>query len=254
MPEVRLIPLGVGDAFSARHYTTCLALGVDDSWLLIDCPHPVRKMWREGSLSALGEPFDLDRVVGVAITHLHADHASGLEDFAYFNYFILKRRPLWLAHPEVSAKLWDGLLSAGMGRMRLTPDGVPIRKQLDDYVDLIPLSTSEAVEFGPFSIECRATMHSIPTTAFRIKAAERTFAFSADSAFDPTLIDWLSPADLIVHEATTFAESPVHTPYARLAELPEDLRARMRLSHLPDDFDAASSVIETLKEGRCYPV
>ena len=44
MPEVRLIPLGVGDAFSARHYTTCLALGVDDSWLLIDCPHPVRKM------------------------------------------------------------------------------------------------------------------------------------------------------------------------------------------------------------------
>ncbi len=254
MPEVRLIPLGVGDAFSARHYTTCLALGVDDSWLLIDCPHPVRKMWREGSLSALGEPLDLDRVVGVAITHLHADHASGLEDFAYFNFFVLKRRPLWLAHPDVSAKLWDGLLSAGMGRMRLSPDGVATRKQLDDYVDLIPLNTSNPVEFGPFSIECRSTMHSIPTTAFRIKVAGRTFAFSADSAFDPTLIDWLSPADLIVHEATNLPESPLHTPYVRLAELPEDLRAKMRLSHLPDDFDATSSVIETLKEGRCYPV
>ena len=86
MPEVRLIPLGVGDAFTARHYTTCLALGVDDAWLLIDCPHPVRKMWREASLSALVEALDLDRVVGVAITHLHADHASGLEDFAYCNH------------------------------------------------------------------------------------------------------------------------------------------------------------------------
>ena len=27
----------------------------------------------------------------------------------------------------------------------------------------------------------------------------------ADSAYDPTLIDWLAPADLIVHEATTAA-------------------------------------------------
>ena len=254
MPEVRLIPLGVGDAFSARHYTTCMALGVDGSWLLIDCPHPVRKMWREASLSALGEPLDLDRVVGVAITHLHADHASGLEDFAYFNYFLLKRRPTWLAHPDVSAHLWDGLLSAGMGRTRLMPEGTSTRRKLGDYVDLIPLSTSKPVEFGPYSIECRPTRHSIPTTAFRIKVAGRTFAFSADTAHDTALIEWLGPADLIVHEATTLEESPVHTPYARLAALPEDLRIKMRLSHLPDDFDAASSAIETLQEGRCYRV
>jgi ribonuclease BN (tRNA processing enzyme) len=254
MPEVRLIPVGVGDAFTAHHYTTCLALGVDDAWLLIDCPHPIRKMWREASLSALGTPLDLDQVMGVAITHLHADHASGLEDFAYFNYFVLKRRPIWLAHPDISARLWDGLLSAGMGRTRLTPEGVSSRQKLSDYVDLIPLSMSKPVEFGPFSIECRSTLHSIPTTAFRIKAAGRTFAFSADSAYDPTLIDWLSPADLIVHEATTHTESSLHTPYIHLAALPEELRARMRLSHLPDNFDAASSVIEPLVEGRCYPV
>ena len=254
MPELKLIPLGVGDAFTAHHYTTCLALGVDDQWLLIDCPHPVRKMWREGSLAALGTPIDLDKVVGVAITHLHADHASGLEDFAYFNYFMLKRRPLWLAHPDVSLHLWTGLLSAGMGRTRMTAEGVSVRPQLSDYVDLIPLSITRAVDFGPFSIECRETMHSIPTTALKIQAAGRTFGFSADSAHDPGLIEWLNPADLIVHEATTLAESEVHTPYRHLAALPEELRAKMRLSHLPDNFDEASSVIEVLKEGRLYVV
>ena len=190
--------------------------------------------------------------MGVAITHLHADHASGLEDFAYFTYFGLKRRATWLAHPEISARLWDGLLSAGMGRSRVTSDGASIRRKLSDFVDLIALNTSKPIEFGPFSIECRPTLHSIPTTAFRIHAAGRTFAFSADSAYDPGLIEWLSPADLIVHEATTLAESHVHTPYIHLAALPEPLRARMRLSHLPDDFDAESSDIETLREGRCY--
>ena len=52
MSTVLLIPMGVGEAFTARHYTSCLALGMDDHWLLIDCPHPVRKMLREGSIAA----------------------------------------------------------------------------------------------------------------------------------------------------------------------------------------------------------
>ena len=61
MTTLRLIPLGVGEAFTARHYTSCLAIGADDDWMLIDCPHPVRKMLVEGS-NAAGIPLDLDRI------------------------------------------------------------------------------------------------------------------------------------------------------------------------------------------------
>ena len=46
----------------------------------------------------------------------------------------------------------------------------------------------------------------------------------------------------------------MHTPYEKLAALPESLRSKMRLTHLPDDFDADSSVIEPLREGRVYEV
>ena len=113
MNPVRLIPLGVGEAFTARHYTTCLALGVDDDWMLIDCSHPVRKMLREGSTAA-GIPLDLDRIHAVAVSHLHADHCCGLEDFGFYSYFVLGRRARLLMHPEVSARVWDGLLAAGM--------------------------------------------------------------------------------------------------------------------------------------------
>src|SRR4051812_14423853 len=105
MAEGPLGPLGVGDALFPTRYTACSALGGGGAWPLIACPPPVRKMWREASLSALGSPLDLDRIVGVAISHLHADHASGLEDFAYFTHFGLGRRATWLAHPEVSARL-----------------------------------------------------------------------------------------------------------------------------------------------------
>ena len=138
--------------------------------------------------------------------------------------------------------------------LQTKPDEPPARKQLHDYFELIELSSTRAVECGPFSIECRRTMHSVPTFALRITAGGRILGYSADTAYDPTLIEWLETADLIVHETTTMAHSGVHTPYEKLAALPEALRARMRLTHYPDDFDLESSVIEPLRQGRIYMV
>jgi ribonuclease BN (tRNA processing enzyme) len=253
MSMVRLIPLGVGEAFTARHYTSCLALGIDNDWLLIDCPHPVRKMLREGSTAA-GIPLDLDRIHAVAVSHLHADHCCGLEDFGYYSFLALGRRARLLMHPDVSSRLWHGLLAAGMEFAQESPAAPPVQRQLTDYFELIDLSPTEPVSCGPFSVECRRTIHGVPTTAFRIRAGGRTLGFSADTAYDPTLIDWLAPADLIVHEATTMLHSGVHTPYDKLAALPAELRTKIRLIHLPDDFDPESSLIEPLRQGQCYVV
>jgi ribonuclease BN (tRNA processing enzyme) len=255
MNSVVLIPLGVGGAFTARHYTSCLALGVDDQWLLIDCPHPVRKMLREGSSKAgLSQPLDLDQVIGAAVSHLHADHCCGLEDFGFYSFFVLGRRATLLMHPEASARLWNGLLAAGMEHDQSSPTSPPVQKQLSDYFQLIDLDPGRPVEYGPFSVECRRTIHGVPTFAFRITARGRTLGFSADTAYDPSLIEWLSAADLIVHEVTDLVHTGVHTPYEKLAALPEALRLKMRVTHYPDDFDVASSVVELLSEGRLYEV
>jgi ribonuclease BN (tRNA processing enzyme) len=150
--------------------------------------------------------------------------------------------------------MWDGLLAAGMDQTRVGPGTPPIARRFEDYFEHIPLSEAAPVAFGPFSLECRPTLHPIPTTAFRIRAAGRTLGFSADTAFDPGLVDWLAPCDLIVHEATTHAHTGVHTPYDRLAALPEALRRKMRLIHYPDGFEDEPRVIEPLREGVCYAV
>jgi ribonuclease BN (tRNA processing enzyme) len=251
MSTVRLIPLGVGEAFTARNYTTCLALGLDDEWLLLDCPHPIRKLLHDASQST-GIPLGLDRVVGCALSHLHADHASGLEDYGFFTFYCLGHRAKLLVHPEVSAGLWNGLLASGMGENRTAVAPEPVQRQLEDYFEILPLSTDGPVTFGPFSIECRPTIHAVPTTAFRITVGGRVLSFSADTAFDPTLIDWLTPGDLIIHEATDDRGSTLHTPYVQLATLPAELRKKMRLIHYSDNFDFAASVIEPLVQGRCY--
>jgi len=52
MAELRLLPLGVGDAFSVQHYSSCFVLETGGQWILVDCPHPIRKILREGSIAA----------------------------------------------------------------------------------------------------------------------------------------------------------------------------------------------------------
>ncbi len=250
MTGLQLLPLGVGDAFSARHYSTCFALHAAGSWLLIDCPHPIRKMMAEASASA-SVRLDIDNVSAVVLTHLHADHCSGLEIFAYYSRYMVGRSATLLAHPSVAEHLWDQHLSAGMRWSRQAADQAPVERRFEDYFQFMALSEKESVEVGPFTIRCRPTIHSVPTTALLIEGAGRTLGFSADTAYDPTLIDWLSSADLIVHESTT---GHMHTPYDRLAALPAELRARLRLIHYPDDFDHGQRAIELLSQGRCYPV
>ena len=98
MAGLRLLPLGIGNAFSAVSYSTCLALEADGCWLLIDCPHPIRKMMREASASAAVD-LDAAAVHAVVLTHLHADHVSGLEGLAYYHRFFLNRKLRLVAHP-----------------------------------------------------------------------------------------------------------------------------------------------------------
>lgn len=249
MSGLRLLPLGVGDAFTERYFTQCLAVESEGAWLLVDCPHPIRRMIREGA-AASGVDLDAGRIAGVALTHLHADHSSGLEGLAYYSFFHGRRRLRLIVHPDVAARLWEGHLAASMDQLMERVGEAPRPRRLDDYIEVIPVEEGGAASLGPFSIECRRTIHHIPTTAFRIRAGDRSLAVSGDTAFDPSLIEWLAAADLIIHETN----AGVHTPYERLAALPADLRRRMRLIHFPDDFDLAGSAIEPLQQGRVYPV
>jgi ribonuclease BN (tRNA processing enzyme) len=250
MSGLRVLVLGVGNAFSALHYSSCLALEAQQSWLLIDCPHPIRKILREAALPA-GLKLDVAQLAGVALTHLHADHASGLEGLGFYCRFVLERRMALLTHPLVSANLWEHNLAASMEWSTQEEGSAPVRRSLDEFFDLLPVTEARPRTFGPFTIHCRPTLHSIPTIALRIEAGGRSLGYSADTAFDPGLIDWLAPADLIIHES---GEGGMHTPYAPLAALPAALRAKMRLIHCPDAFQADPAVLKSLRQGQVFAV
>ena len=237
-----LTALGTGDAFSALHYSASLVLECEGRMLLIDCPHPIRKMLKEGFDSSK-QPLDESKIEACVLTHLHGDHASGLEGWGFFNHFAFGRRAKLVTHPLVREDLWNGHLRAGMKQLirKLGEPAVPC--SLGDFFEYLPIYESHPVVVGPFTIECRRTLHHIPTIATKVRAGGKVFGYSADTAFDEQLVDWLSEADLIIHETNL---GGAHTPYESLRQLPEPIRNKMKLIAFPDGmtFDGAIGILE----------
>ncbi|MCI0378082.1 MAG: MBL fold metallo-hydrolase [Gemmataceae bacterium] len=247
---MRFLPLGVGDAFSAKHYSSSLAVEADGQWLLIDCPHPVRKMVREAAASA-GIALDVAQFLGVVLTHLHGDHVSGLETLAFYYRYAIRTKLTLFTHPAVAADLWSKHLAGSMEYSLPAIGAAPVQRMLEDFFDLRLLDENQTAAIGPFTLSCKQTLHSVPTVAYRVQAGGRTLGLSADTPFDPELIAWLKDADVIVHEA---GGAYPHTEYDKLLQLADDVKKKMRLIHCPDAFDAEASSIKVLSQGCFYQV
>jgi ribonuclease BN (tRNA processing enzyme) len=243
MSDFEVLVLGVGDTFSERHHSSALLLRCEGFSLAIDCPDMYRGVLKDASKKA-GITLSLSDIHHVLITHVHGDHMNGLEGVAFYKHFVDRERLRLVTAPEVRENIWEQRLKASMSMLW---NGTEHRTLgFDDYFEHVPLSWSDAIRVGPFSIRARRTIHHVPTSALFVEAAGRSLGYSADTAFDPELIAFLEPADLIIHE-TNFG--PAHTPYASLAALPAELRGKMRLIHYADAFDTDASVIAPLHEG-----
>jgi ribonuclease BN (tRNA processing enzyme) len=238
-----VIVLGAGDTFSAVHRTSAVLLACDGFHLAIDCPDTYRGALRDAAQRS-GRPLDLAAIDHVLITHVHGDHMNGLEGLAFFKHFVEHKRLRLVTSDDVRTVIWEQRLRASMERLW---DETSFRAlAFDDYFDHVPLAWDGAIEVGPFRVHARRTKHHVPTSALLVEANGATFGYSADTAFDPELIAWLSRADVVLHE-TNFG--PAHTPYESLAALPAETRARIRLIHYPDSFDVEASAIPVVREG-----
>lgn len=242
----RFLALGVGNAFTRRFFNASLLLDLGGTLVGIDCPAPYRRVLYEAERST-GTALDVDAIDHLILTHLHADHCSGLEEYAYWRRIGPAGAPgsLYIL-PENVEPLWKHKLYAALGR-----EG----RSLDDFFHVHAWDENAAHRLSVPGVDAtfriRRTRHSVPTMALLIETPRGTFGYSADTPFDEELIAFLSPADVIVHET-----GPVgaHTPIETLLALPDDLRSKMWLIHAPDDYHARDVGMRLLEEGRWHVV
>lgn len=243
---MRVLILGVGDAFTTRSFGTGAIIEAPEGDVLIDCSDLVHRAIREAAHES-GWDVDSTRIHDIILTHLHGDHCNGLESFGFKRYAERLRGEatvvprLW-THPGAASRVWERLAPAMDAPLT---EGGP-KATLEDFYELRVFDPQHPAHVAGLTVECRYTVHPVPTIGLLISDGTKTLGISGDTTFEPAHIEWLSRADLIIHEANY---SPIHTGIASLNALPEPLRRKMRLTHTEDSFDPASTTIPLLKEG-----
>jgi ribonuclease BN (tRNA processing enzyme) len=237
--------LGTGSAFTLKNFQSNLAIEQNGKWLLADAGGDIRFSLRDAGLSYK----DVDAVY---ISHLHADHAGGIETLAFCSYFdpSMKDKKIKLyGSGELLRRGWEDTWKGGLesiqGKLLGLEDffGVTLIKPNGSF-------TWEGIQFNPVqSVHIVNGYCIVPCYGLMIKPQAmsiKTIFWTSDTQFCPhSIMDFYKQADLIIQDCeTSVFKSGVHANFTDLITLPEDIKRKMRLIHYQDNvIDANGHVL-----------
>lgn len=235
---MKLIFAGSGSAFTVgqdNYHSNIILMADNGDKLLIDCGSDARV-----SLHALG--FTHRDIKNVYISHLHADHAGGLEWLAFTSKFDpeYKGKPRLYICEALVDRLWNNVLSGGLGSLEEEV------ATLSSYFDIVPVPQNGSFAWQDINFQLFPTEHvyngpnKVPSNGLSFKVGKTRCLITTDTRYTSSLKKAYQNADIIFQDCEINKEqSGVHTHYSQLVTLDPDIKARMWLYHynacpLPD--------------------
>ncbi|MHC4504935.1 MAG: MBL fold metallo-hydrolase, partial [Planctomycetota bacterium] len=114
---MRVLILGVGDAFTRLHYGSSAVIEGPGGFVLLDCPDLIHRALFEAA-SRAGWFVDASSIDDILLTHLHGDHCNGLESFGFARGLV---NPSSVAGPGTQPRIHTSRVAAGRLWERLAP-------------------------------------------------------------------------------------------------------------------------------------
>ncbi len=248
--KLELFFIGVGSAFTKRHYQTNLLLIKGKDHLLIDCGTKGTQ-----ALYELGIP--VTDIKNYLITHSHADHIGGLEEAALMGRYATKKKPVMIVNETYQHILWDMSLRGGAAyneeeakdTLSFSDFWNIIRPQwLPDY----PRETFSA-RLGKIDIKMMRTKH-IPDSSYDWQSSfwscgviiDERILFTSDTRYDYDLIDFYEKKfklEAIFHDCQFFTGG-VHASLEEIKQFPPDIKNKMYLTHYGDNWEEFEDKVE----------
>ena len=261
--------LGVGDCFTEIHNYSSFVIHADGRFTLVDCPDGLPRILREANgVSDIG--VRLERIDHIILTHLHGDHANGLEGLAFFKRFYQGgAKPTLYSMGDVFKDLWPQKLKAAMKQLYSGPSEkirslsarqfqkACDRVAFEDYFTPVTLSFDKINEVNNLQVEIYPVKHHLPTFGLKATYGGKSLGYSSDTFFDPSLIEFLKDCDMIIHECDIQRVRPhqgIHTDYNELVKLPAAIKEKLFLIHYPDTASQQDLDLKLLQEGHVYDI
>lgn len=171
-----------------------------DTKILLDCG--------PGLVPVLQERHDPERLSGIFISHMHADHTLDLLSYAYrlirftwrgIDIEQVNRIPLYL--PPGGIRVLDAVSLAygrpGSGRLAnpFTTAFIPVELEQDQVISL-----------GDLTVIPYPVVHSVPAFGYRVESSDARLAYTGDTKLCPELFNLADGVDILLCEATAREE------------------------------------------------
>lgn len=224
--------LGTGNASSILNYHTSILIEKNNKRFLIDGGGDLKR-------SLYASKIPLHSIDSMYVSHLHHDHAGHVEDVG-FGTFWSKHRIRLYGNANIINYGWEHCWQAGLESIQ------DKRNSLNNYFDIVTLRENETfmwegLEFKPIqTVHIMNDAYIVPSYGLLITdiANDARVFITTDTQFAPNqLMDFYRKSNLIIQdiENTPF-KSGVHAHMSDLVTLPEDIKAKMILTHFNDTW------------------
>lgn len=220
--ELNIKFLGVGDAFSIKHFHSNMLLTFENGEkLLVDAGSDLKRSLHAHNIS----PEEIDMIY---ISHTHGDHCGGLEWLGFYLSVQDLKKPILFLPEEVHQYLWPHVLSGAMAT------GSSSRRSIHDYFDVFVMQDNFIVNGIRFDLlpMCHLMTSYGLSIAPVVGGDPVIITTDTNKPVDPKLA---AKAKLIFHDCCFGPPNPAHVNAQTIRGLDNSIKKKLCLYHYGDD-------------------